>query len=120
MLILAISPLIVRVILQSWDRWRSGFKIRPPPASSYSPNYPGNDYKRTKYVRDIGISWMETIFRSVESREFRIHRKFPKPESLWDCMNRSIPYYTKRIVPEAVDRGKSVLVASHKNGHGQW
>jgi hypothetical protein len=59
-------------------KWRRGFKIRPPPVSSYSFNYPGNDYKRTKYVKDIPISLSETINRSIEARKFQIHRKFPK------------------------------------------
>ena len=59
-------------------KWRRGFKIRPPPVSSYSFNYPGNDYKRTKYVKDIPISLSETINRSIEARKFQVHRKFPK------------------------------------------
>jgi len=120
-------------------KWRRGFKIRPPPVSSYSFNYPGNDYKRTKYVKDIPISLSETINRSIEARKFQVHRKFPKTESLWDCvsnilntnisniifislrffscsqMQRSIPFYTQRIVPEAVNKGKRVLVTSHEN-----
>eukprot|EP00956_Cyclotella_meneghiniana_P003443 scaffold4177_cov86-Cyclotella_meneghiniana.AAC.7 len=107
-----------------------GFKIRPPAVSSYSFNYPGNDYKRTKYVKDLPISLSETINRSIEARSFQIHRKFPnatranvfmtalhmpRAESLWDCMQRSIPFYTQRIVPEAVNTGKRVLVTSHEN-----
>jgi len=96
-------------------KWRRGFKIRPPAVSSYSFNYPGNDYKRTKYVKDLPISLSETINRSIEARSFQIHRKFPKAESLWDCMQRSIPFYTQRIVPEAVNTGKRVLVTSHEN-----
>ena len=71
-------------------KWRRGFKIRPPPVSSYSLSYPGNDYSRTKYVKDLRISWSETINRSLEERRFRIHRKFPKHESLHDCMQRSV------------------------------
>ena len=71
-------------------KWRRGFKIRPPPVSSYSLNYPGNDYSRTKYVKDIRISWSETLNRSWEERKFKIHRKFPKHESLYDCMQRSV------------------------------
>lgn len=59
-------------------KWRRGFKIRPPPVSSYSFNYPGNDYKRTKYVKDLPISFSETINRSIEARKFQVHRKFPK------------------------------------------
>mmetsp|Transcript_18768 Transcript_18768/g.34879 ORF Transcript_18768/g.34879 Transcript_18768/m.34879 type:complete len:473 (+) Transcript_18768:271-1689(+) len=96
-------------------KWRRGFKIQPPPVSSYSLSYPGNDYKRTKYVKDLRISLMETINRSIEAKEFQIHRKFPKAESLWDCMQRSIPFYTQRIVPEAVNQGKRVLITSHEN-----
>lgn len=71
-------------------RWRRGFKIRPPPVSSYSMNYPGNDLKRIKYVNDLPISWTETVNRSVEQRKLQIHRKFPKAESLHDCMQRSV------------------------------
>jgi 2,3-bisphosphoglycerate-dependent phosphoglycerate mutase len=68
-------------------KWRRGFKIRPPPVSSYSFHYPGNDYKRTKYVKDIPISWAETINRSIEARKMQVHRRFPKAESLWDCVS---------------------------------
>lgn len=96
-------------------KWRRGFKIQPPPVSSYSLSYPGNDYKRTKYVRDLRISLSETINRSWEARKFQLHRKFPKTESLHNCMQRSIPFYTQRIVPEAVDKGKRVLITSHEN-----
>jgi len=96
-------------------KWRRGFKIKPPPVSSYSLSYPGNDYKRTKYVRDLRISLSETINRSWEARKLQIHRKFPKTESLHTCMQRSIPYYTQRIVPEAVNKGKRVLITSHEN-----
>ena len=76
-----------RSLLLYFDRWRRGFKIRPPAVSSYSLSYPGNDYKRTKYVKDLRISAMETINRSIEAKEFQIHRKFPKHESLWDCVS---------------------------------
>lgn len=96
-------------------KWRRGFKIQPPKVSSYSLNYPGNDYKRTKYVKDLPISLSETINRSIEARKFQIHRQFPKAESLHNCMQRSIPFYTQRIVPEAVNKGKRVLVTSHEN-----
>ena len=71
-------------------KWRRGFKIRPPPTSSFSLNYPGNDYRRTKYVKDLRISWTETITRSLEDRKLQFHRKFPKTESLSDCMDRSV------------------------------
>lgn len=96
-------------------KWRRGYKIRPPPVSSYSFHYPGNDSRRIKYVKDVRYSLTETFCRSVEDRKLSLHRKFPKCESLHDCMNRSIPFYTERIVPEAVARGKRVLIASHEN-----
>lgn len=96
-------------------KWRKGYTIRPPPVSSYSFHYPGNDSRRVRYVSDLRISLSETLFRSVVDRRFAIHRKFPKGESLKDCMDRSIPFYTEKIVPEAVAKGKRVLIASHEN-----
>jgi len=83
-------------------KWRRGFKIRPPPVSSCSLSYPGNDYSRTKYVKDLRISFSETFNRSWEERRLKIHRKFPKHESLHDCMQRSV-----RIVLRVV---KAVLL----------
>ena len=71
-------------------KWRRGFKIQPPPVSSYSLSYPGNDYRRTKYVKDLRISLTETFNRSFEAKKFQVHRKFPKAESLWDCVSRQI------------------------------
>lgn len=95
--------------------WRRGYTTRPPAISSYSPNYPGNDRRRVKYVKDLRISLVETICRSIEDRKLSLHRKFPKCESLKDCMDRSIPFYTQKIVPEAVSKGKRVLISSHEN-----
>lgn len=95
--------------------WRKGLRVRPPPVSSYSFHYPGNDERKVKYVRDIRISITDTICRSIENRKFSVHRKFPKSESLRDCMDRSIPYYTQNIIPEAVAKNKRVLIASHEN-----
>ena len=96
-------------------KWRRGYKIKPPPVSSFSHNYPGNDAQRTKSVRDLPVSWSESIARSLEQRRLVIHRRFPKTESLHDCMKRSIPFYTQRIVKEAVQKNKRVLIASHEN-----
>ncbi len=42
-------------------------------------------------------------------------RKFPKAESLKDCMDRAIPIYTVRISREAVEKGKRILITSHEN-----
>lgn len=96
-------------------KWRRGYSVRPPRTSSYSPSYPGNDLRRAKHFKDLPISWKETIFRSLEERRPSLHRRFPKTESLKDCMDRSIPFYTERIRKEAVEKGKRVLIASHEN-----
>jgi len=96
-------------------KWRRGYTIRPPPTSSYSPSYPGNDERRAKHFKDLPISFRETVNRSIERRRLSVHRKFPKTESLKDCMDRSIPFYTERIQKEAIEKGKRVLIASHEN-----
>lgn len=95
--------------------WRRGFTVRPPPVSSYSPNYPGNDVRRAKHFTDLPVSWRETVFRSLEAGKFVVHRRFPKTESLKDCMDRSIPFYTERIRRDAIEKGKRVLITSHEN-----
>jgi len=96
-------------------RWRRGYTVRPPPTSSYSLSYPGNDLRRSQHFKDLPISWKETIFRSLDERKPMLHRRFPKTESLKDCMDRSIPFYTQRIREEAVEKGKRVLITSHEN-----
>jgi 2,3-bisphosphoglycerate-dependent phosphoglycerate mutase len=96
-------------------KWRRGYKIRPPPTSSYSPVYPGNDERRTKHFDDIRFSLRESISRSLEKRQLVLHRKFPKTESLKDCMDRSIPFYTNEIYEQGVKKGKRVLITSHEN-----
>ena len=95
--------------------WRRGYAVRPPPVSSFSPQYPGNDVRYNKYLKDVRISLSETFIRSFESRKFSLHRKLPKSESLKDCMERTIPYFTEQIMPEAVEKGKRVLIASSEN-----
>lgn len=96
-------------------KWRRGYKIRPPPTSSYSPFYPGNDERRTKHFDDIRFSFRESLSRSLERRQIVLHRKFPKTESLKDCMDRSIPFYTDEIFQQCVKKGKRVLITSHEN-----
>jgi 2,3-bisphosphoglycerate-dependent phosphoglycerate mutase len=96
-------------------KWRRGYTIQPPPISSFSPNYPGNDFRRAKHIKDIRVSLTETITRSFEQRKLALHRKFPKAESLKNCMDRSIPFCTERIHEEAVKKGKRVLITSHEN-----
>ena len=49
---------------------------------------------------DVRFSVSETLIRSIEGRRLKLHRKFPKSESLKNCMDRTIPYFTEQIVPE--------------------
>jgi len=95
--------------------WRRGYRVRPPPVSSFSTNYPGNDQRYLKFMKDVRYSLGETIIRSIERRRIHLHRKFPKSESLKDCMERTIPYFSHQIVPEAINMGKRVLIASSEN-----
>lgn len=94
--------------------WRRGYSVKPPPVSSFSVHYPGND-PRYKLINDIRISVSETIMRSFDSGRPTIYRKLPKSESLKDCMDRTIPYYEQQIVPEALNKGKRVLISSSEN-----
>lgn len=95
-------------------KWRRGYAVRPPPVSSFSTNYPGNG-RRAKYIQDVRYSFTETLIRSLEKRKIVLHRKLPKTECLKDCMERTIPFFTQKIVPEAVNKGKRVLIASSEN-----
>jgi len=95
--------------------WRRGFKVRPPKVSSFSPNYPGNDLRYEKYVKDLRWSVSESIIRSIEHGRPELHKKLPKAESLKDCMDRTIPFFTHQIVPEAINDGKRVLISSSEN-----
>ena len=77
--------------------------------------FQGNDMRYKKYLKDVRYSISETLIRSIESKHFSLHRKLPKSESLKDCMDRTIPYFTEHIMPEAVSKGKRVLIASSEN-----
>jgi len=59
-------------------KWRRSYDTRPPPVSSFSTMYPGNDERYVKYVRDVPISYFETIVRTLAERRLQIHRAFPK------------------------------------------
>lgn len=72
--------------------WRRSYDIRPPPVSSFSNHYPGNDDRYINNVKDIRFSLFESLIRSIAHRKLEIHRKFPKTESLKDCMDRTVPY----------------------------
>ena len=95
--------------------WRRGYKVKPPPVSSFSPNYPGNDPRYTKFMDDVRFSVSESLIRSIEGREISLQRKLPKSESLYDCMSRTIPFYKEAIYPEAIAQGKRVLISSSEN-----
>lgn len=99
---------------KQFKAWRRGYTVRPPPVSSFSVNYPGND-PRYKLIKDIRYSLSESIMRSFDRRKITMERKLPKSESLKDCMDRTIPYYERMVVPEAIDKGKRVLISSSEN-----
>ena len=95
--------------------WRRGYNTAPPRVSSFSKHYPGNDKRYQKYLKDVRYSVTESVIRSIESGRLTLRRKLPKSESLKMCMDRTIPYFTERIVPEALDRGQRVLISSSEN-----
>ena len=98
-----------------FNKWRRGYTNKPPPISSFSSDYPGNDERYVSYVKDIRPSFSESIIRSLAHRKFEIHKKFPKTESLKDCMDRTIPYFRDVIVPGSIAQNKNVLIASSEN-----
>jgi len=94
--------------------WRRGYKVRPPPVSSFSPLYPGNDDRYIEFMKDVRFSMSESIIRSIEAKNIIIARKVPKSESLRDCMERTIPYFKQQIETEA-NKGKRILISSSEN-----
>ena len=70
---------------KQFKAWRRGYDVRPPPASSFSPAYPGNDERYVKYVTDVRYSFRESMIRSLAFGKLQFHKKFPKTESLKDC-----------------------------------
>jgi len=100
---------------KQFQAWRRGYDIRPPPVSSFSPDYPGNDERYQKFLRDRRYSFKESVIRSIEKGEIVLQRKLPKTESLKDCMDRTIPYFKKRIEEDAIKQGKRVLISSSEN-----
>eukprot|EP01033_Poteriospumella_lacustris_P008410 gene8410-6072_t len=100
---------------EQFMKWRRSFDNPPPPISSFSHAYPGNDPRYVKYVTDVEVSVFETLIRSLAHGKLEIHRNFPKRESLKDCMERTIPYFLTTIVPNSIKPGKNVLIASSEN-----
>lgn len=95
--------------------WRRGYATRPPKVSSFSQFYPGNDERYVMYLTDVRWSVTETLIRTFERKRPVFHRKLPKTESLKDCMDRTIPYFRDNIVPNSINQGKRVLIASSEN-----
>ena len=100
---------------KQFNAWRRGYNTSPPKVSSFSQHYPGNDRRYLKYLTDVRFSVHESVIRSIERGQPVLHRKLPKAESLKDCMDRTIPFFTERIIPEALDQGKRVLISSSEN-----
>jgi bisphosphoglycerate-dependent phosphoglycerate mutase len=100
---------------EQFMKWRRGYETAPPPISSFSHAYPGNDERYTTYAQDIPISLFETMIRSLAHGRLEIHRNFPKAESLKDCMERTIPYYRDFILPQSINKGQNVMIASSEN-----
>lgn len=100
---------------EQFKAWRRGYKTAPPKVSSFSQHYPGNDPRYQKYLTDLRFSVRESVIRSIEKGKPTAHRKLPKAESLKDCMDRTVPFFTERIVPEAINQGKRVLISSSEN-----
>ena len=116
----ALTGLSKKMIAQSYGEaqfmaWRRSYRTRPPPASSFSPNYPGNDNRYLNGASDHRISVRQSLMRSIEHGRLELHRKLPKTESLRDCMKRTIPYFSDVIKPDAIDQGRNVLIASSEN-----
>lgn len=99
---------------EQFMKWRRGFSHRPPATSSFSATYPGND-PRYADVKDMPFSLFETCIRTIAHGKIQLHRKLPKTESLKDCILRTLPFYTGTIKPDAIDKGKNVLIASSEN-----
>ena len=100
---------------RQFKKWRRSYNTKPPPVSSFSQHYPGNDQRYVDNVLDVRFSAKESLIRSLEAGRFRLHRKLPRSESLKDCMDRTIPHWINRIEGDAIKQGKSVLIASSEN-----
>ena len=100
---------------KQFKAWRRGYNTPPPKVSSFSQHYPGNDLRYQKYISDVRYSLRESVIRSIESGRPTLSRKLPKAESLKDCMDRTVPFFTEKIVPEAIEQGKRVLISSSEN-----
>jgi 2,3-bisphosphoglycerate-dependent phosphoglycerate mutase len=55
-------------------KWRRGYDTRPPPISSFSSKYPGNDDRYISNVQDVRYSFYESLIRSIGHKRIEIHR----------------------------------------------
>ena len=77
---------------------------------------PSPSRRYVKYVHDqLPTSWTQSLIRSLAHGRLERHPALPQTESLRDCMERTIPFFRDVIVPDALDRGKTVLIASSEN-----
>jgi len=98
-----------------FKKWRRGYDCRPPPVDSFSSLYPGNARRYVRHVKDVPFDLRESLVRSFALGKPTLCRALPRTESLRDCMERTIPYWTGVIEAEAIESGRSVLVASSEN-----
>jgi len=97
-----------------FKKWRRGYDEPPPPISSFSSAYPGNDSRYVNFEDDIPLSFFETCIRTLAHGKIELHRAFPKTESLKDCMERTVPYFKNNILP-VTQVGKNILISSSEN-----
>ncbi|MGW8195796.1 MAG: 2,3-diphosphoglycerate-dependent phosphoglycerate mutase [Desulforhopalus sp.] len=74
------------------QRWRRGYRSRPPALSPGDPRWPGHE---PRYAECNGEEW-------------------PLVESLADTVNRFLPYWHETIAPD-IKAGKRLLISAHGN-----
>lgn len=89
-----------------YNQWMLSYDFAPPPVSPFDAAYPGNDERYVNNPVDLRYSVVETISRSIAQRQPKLHKKFPKTESLKDCMARTVPYFENKIVPDSLNNGR--------------
>ena len=72
--------------------WRRSYDIQPPALTKDDERYPGNDRRYADLTDD----------------------QLPVTECLKDTVERVLPYWNERIVPD-IKGGKTVLIAAHGN-----
>ena len=72
--------------------WRRSYDVRPPALTRDDKRWPGND----------------PLYKDVPKKEL------PFTECLKDTVERVMPYWEKRIVPE-LKKGKKIIISAHGN-----